>query len=32
MEKVAQNLHTGFLCVQVLDLLDYYSRVTIEWE
>jgi hypothetical protein len=32
MEKVAQNLHTSFLFVQAIDLLDYFSRVTIEWE
>ena len=32
MEKEAQNLHTGFLCVQAIDLIDYFSRVTIERE
>lgn len=32
MEKVAQNLHAVFLPTQLIDLIDYFSRVTIEWE
>jgi hypothetical protein len=32
MEKVAQNLHAVFLVKQLIDLVDYFSHVTIEWE
>lgn len=32
MEKVAQNLHADFLVAQPIDFIDYFSRVTIEWE
>jgi hypothetical protein len=32
MVKVAQNLHAVFLVTQPIDLVDYFMRVTIEWE
>ena len=30
--KVAQKLHTTFNPTQPIDFIDYFSRVTIEWE
>jgi hypothetical protein len=32
MNKVAQNLHASFKCKQVIDLIEYYTDVTTEWE
>ena len=32
MPKVTQKLHTENQHSQVFDLIDYFSRVTIEWE
>jgi hypothetical protein len=32
MKELVQNLHTSFLLLQALDLVDYFSRVTIEGE
>ena len=32
MKKVAQNLHAVFLVTQPIDLIDYFSQVTTEWE
>ena len=32
MLKVTQKLHTRNQLTQVIDFVDYFSRVTIEWE
>lgn len=32
MKKVTQNLHANFFNKQVVVLIDYFSKVTIEWE
>ncbi len=32
MKKVAQNLHAVFLITQAIDFIDYFSKVTTEWE
>jgi hypothetical protein len=32
MKKVAQNLHAVFSVTQPIDLIDYFSQVTTEWE
>ena len=32
MKKVAQNLHAVFSVTQAIDLIDYFSQVTTEWE
>lgn len=32
MSKVTQKLHMKNQHTQVIDFVDYFSRVTIEWE
>ena len=32
MINVTQNLHTHFMITQPVDLVHYFSSVTIEWE
>lgn len=32
MSKITQKLHTKNSITQVIDLINYFCRVTIEWE
>lgn len=32
MNIIAQNLHVNSFDAEPIDLIDYYGRVTIEWE